>query len=414
MKARTRRLAALFLFLSLLLFACSNPQPLPTEPTPIPTLQPATMPPPATPTARPEFLTIRYPETPPSAVAAQPLYLSECATCHGEDGNGVVPEARNFGDVDYMRGQTPVRFYQIITEGRNEMPGYKEQFSDEERWDLAFYVWTFAVGADTLQQGQAIFEQNCAVCHGADGVGVVPNAPDFTDVAFVAQRSATDFFQVVTEGRGAMPAWQGRLSAEERWAVIEYLRTFAYEPAVGVATAGAPPAAGGEEATPVPTEAPTATETGAIPAAYLQSGCVSCHGDKAQGGAIGPMLVGIRAQHIKEVVRKGRPGTAMMAYDQAAISDADLEALAQALSAMTLRDAGVELSQAVVDHLTKAQAALAAGDKAAVETHLKKAQEAAADAPPGVQVTLQVMIQRMQDPNWDKYIEMRLAALLGS
>ncbi|RMF38844.1 MAG: hypothetical protein D6759_00400, partial [Chloroflexi bacterium] len=341
------------------------------------------------------------------------LYKDECATCHGEDGSGVVPNARNFGDVDYMRGQTPARFYVIITEGRNEMPSFKDKFSDEERWNLAFYVWTFAVGGDTLEQGQAIFKQNCAVCHGEDGTGIVPNTPNFTDVSFVAQRSATDFFQVVTEGRGAMPAWQGRLSPEERWAVIEYVRTFAYEPVVKAATAAAPSTTGGGEASPAPTEAPAASEATTLPAVFTQNGCTSCHGDKAQGGAIGPMLVGLKAEHIEHVVRNGRPGTAMVAYDQATISDEDLKALAQALSAMTPHDVGVELSQAVVDHLTQAQAALEAGDKAAVETHLKKAQEAAADAPMGVQVTLQVMVQHMQDPDWDKYIGMRLAALLG-
>jgi mono/diheme cytochrome c family protein len=39
-----------------------------------------------------------------------------------------------------------------------------------------------------------------------------------------------------------MPAWQGRLSQDERWAVIDYLRTFSYDPSLpgqGAATATA-------------------------------------------------------------------------------------------------------------------------------------------------------------------------------
>jgi hypothetical protein len=51
-----------------------------------------------------------------------------------------------------------------------------------------------------------------------------------TDLKWLAGHAPRNFFQVVTEGRGAMPAWQGRLTPEQRWAAIEYMRGFAYEP----------------------------------------------------------------------------------------------------------------------------------------------------------------------------------------
>jgi mono/diheme cytochrome c family protein len=39
-----------------------------------------------------------------------------------------------------------------------------------------------------------------------------------------------------------MPAWQGRLSQDERWAVIDYLRTFSYDASLSGETAAEPPA----------------------------------------------------------------------------------------------------------------------------------------------------------------------------
>jgi mono/diheme cytochrome c family protein len=72
--------------------------------------------------------------------------------------------------------------------------------------------------------GAAIFGQSCAGCHGGDGSGgigprlaggrVVANFPD-----------PQDQIAVVTNGRGGMPAFSERLSAEEIAAVVEYTRT---------------------------------------------------------------------------------------------------------------------------------------------------------------------------------------------
>ena len=77
-----------------------------------------------------------------------------------------------------------------------------------------------AAGAD----GAAVFGQSCAGCHGGDGSGgigprlaggrVVANFPD-----------PQDQIAVVTNGRGGMPAFAERLSAEEIAAVVEYTRT---------------------------------------------------------------------------------------------------------------------------------------------------------------------------------------------
>ena len=229
-----RQIILLFVFvLVIFLAACAPPHGLPAGPTPIPTLIPVTQLPslPGT-TAEPAFAILSFPGGFPSAEFGQPLYQTHCAECHGEDGNGVIPEARNFGDVDYMRGETPALLYAAITEGRGEMPGFKDTLTSDERWDVVYYVWGFSTTSENIAMGQTIYATNCSACHGDDGIGEVLGSSDFTDLRLISAQAPRDFYLVVTQGKGSMPAWQGRLSQEERWAVIDYMITFSYDPAL--------------------------------------------------------------------------------------------------------------------------------------------------------------------------------------
>lgn len=238
----TRKIAILSFVILITLAACGTPQSLPSGPTPIPTLIPATEPSsPLTATTVPSFAILSYPARLPSAELGQTIYQANCARCHGEDGNGVVPGARNFGDLDYMRGETPASFYTAITEGQGEMEGFRDLLTSDEIWDVVFYVWRFSTDAGTLAHGQQIYETDCQVCHGPDGTGEVLGAADLTDLRFVDDQAPRDFYLITTQGKGSMPAWQGRLSQDERWAVIDFVRTFSYDPTIPGETAAQPP-----------------------------------------------------------------------------------------------------------------------------------------------------------------------------
>jgi polyvinyl alcohol dehydrogenase (cytochrome) len=67
--------------------------------------------------------------------------------------------------------------------------------------------------------GEAIYQQNCAACHGVDGSG--GNGPDLRGIG--QAHSIEEITEVVTNGRGAMPAWEGVLTPEEIAAVVEYI-----------------------------------------------------------------------------------------------------------------------------------------------------------------------------------------------
>ena len=222
-------LLALGVLILVALAACNTPQPLPEAPTPIPTLAPAPLPEPGAAAAKPVAPGVVLPSAPPSQAAGEAVYTAKCASCHGEDGKGKVDKSRDFTDLDYMRASAPVDFFATVSGGRDTMPGFKDDLSEEDRWNVVYYLWHFAVPQVELVKGKTVFEANCVACHGPDGKGVIPQAAKFSP-EFVAKFPTTQFYQAVSGGKGIMPAWQDRLSSDERWAAIEYARAFGYEP----------------------------------------------------------------------------------------------------------------------------------------------------------------------------------------
>lgn len=81
-------------------------------------------------------------------------------------------------------------------------------------------------------RGKQIFEINCATCHGMNGNGQGPAAHGITTFprqlwAWNNTDSSTDgyLFWFVTNGRNEMPPWGLVLSENERWDVINYIKT---------------------------------------------------------------------------------------------------------------------------------------------------------------------------------------------
>lgn len=69
---------------------------------------------------------------------------------------------------------------------------------------------------------RGIFAGNCAACHARDGGGI--SGPNLTDEKYKNIRSLEDFFHVITKGANnqAMPAWENRLSENERIILAAY------------------------------------------------------------------------------------------------------------------------------------------------------------------------------------------------
>lgn len=69
--------------------------------------------------------------------------------------------------------------------------------------------------------GEAIYQANCASCHGADGSGGA--GPSLQGIG--EEHTVPELVAVITNGRGSMPAWQGRLTPGEIDAVATYVST---------------------------------------------------------------------------------------------------------------------------------------------------------------------------------------------
>ncbi len=86
----------------------------------------------------------------------------------------------------------------------------------------------------SVQRGQVLFGINCALCHGATGVGdgtvgafFAPTKPADLTGAAVQGLSANQVFVIITQGAGRMPPLAENLTVQERWDVINCLHTLA-------------------------------------------------------------------------------------------------------------------------------------------------------------------------------------------
>jgi mono/diheme cytochrome c family protein len=89
--------------------------------------------------------------------------------------------------------------------------------------------------AESLAAGERIYRQHCQACHGVTGAGDGPAAamlrprPSDLRVHMAAGHTDGQLYFWITEGFAgtAMPAFRATLSEEERWHVLNFIRTFA-------------------------------------------------------------------------------------------------------------------------------------------------------------------------------------------
>lgn len=87
--------------------------------------------------------------------------------------------------------------------------------------------------AASLEHGKKLYSANCVPCHGDKGdgkgplgIGLTPPPGDFTDKEMMADHTDGALFWAITNGGGPMPRFSKKLSDEERWHLVNYIRTF--------------------------------------------------------------------------------------------------------------------------------------------------------------------------------------------
>jgi len=85
--------------------------------------------------------------------------------------------------------------------------------------------------SSSAKDGKKLFETRCVVCHGKKGEGDGPGGkaldpkPANLTSELVQSQEDGEIFWKITNGRGPMIKWEGIIKEEERWDLVNYIRT---------------------------------------------------------------------------------------------------------------------------------------------------------------------------------------------
>lgn len=153
------------------------------------------------------------------------LFLSSCITCHEavsstQNELGLTPRAVSYPRGGYSHKQAVANG--ITADAVTSATPYA-------RHDRAPVVTDLT---EQQQQGEKLYQENCAFCHAADGTGknwigsfLEPPPRDLTDAEAMAGMTRQRLKQTIRDGREGttMPAWKSVLSDEQIEAVITYI-----------------------------------------------------------------------------------------------------------------------------------------------------------------------------------------------
>ena len=127
---------------------------------------------------------------------------------------------------------------------------------DSEKWDVVSYIWESNTTPESLANGQKLYAQNCAACHGENGAGDGVFADDIARAGESSQQSMSgsdemmmqkpaDFTnparmlgaspallqgKILRGGMGTgMPMWGSIFREEQIWDLIAYIHSFQFE-----------------------------------------------------------------------------------------------------------------------------------------------------------------------------------------
>jgi mono/diheme cytochrome c family protein len=156
----------------------------------------------------------------PTRIEVAKLFRENCAACHGEDGSGnhirkVLPMIPDFTSLGWQLSQTEMALVNQIDYGSLPlMPSFRYKLPQEQILSLAVYVRSFAPRAvgtpasDSHLTASNVYGTYCFACHDTNGKGnplirqVMPDLPDFTNVAWQKTRKDAEFAQSILLGKG--------------------------------------------------------------------------------------------------------------------------------------------------------------------------------------------------------------------
>ena len=97
------------------------------------------------------------------------------------------------------------------------------------RATLAVVALALVCAPFTFADGGADFKAKCAACHGATGAGDTTMGKNLKlrdmGSADVQKQSDADLNGIITKGKGKMPAYDGKLTADQINDLVKFVRT---------------------------------------------------------------------------------------------------------------------------------------------------------------------------------------------
>jgi mono/diheme cytochrome c family protein len=179
------------------------------------------------------------------------LCLLAASGCRQEMAN--EPKYKPLQESDFFGDSRSARPLEPGTVPHDQTRGAAREFSEtgaapEPRWAAALfglgngngfgtaavlgagYVSPVPVTYDLLKRGRERFDIYCAVCHDRVGTGngkIVERGylhPPSYHIDRLRNAPLMHYYDVVSNGFGAMPSYSDKLSPNDRWAVIAYIR----------------------------------------------------------------------------------------------------------------------------------------------------------------------------------------------
>jgi mono/diheme cytochrome c family protein len=162
-----------------------------------------------------------------------------------------------------------------------------------------------ATSAVTVEHGKRLYTANCIQCHGPEGKGdgygapfLVPPPRDFTSGQFKFRTTSSgllptddDLFRTISRGADGtgMPPWKYLLSDEERWALVDYVKSF--DTRFATARALKP--------MPLPDAPGRSRSVDRGRDVYAKMQCSKCHGEDGRGvGPSSASMVDSKGRHV--------------------------------------------------------------------------------------------------------------------
>jgi mono/diheme cytochrome c family protein len=246
-------------------------------------------------------LLARYVTDPGGVPEGAETFQANCSSCHGER----IPSS---ADLETAR--------QIIAEGggHDSMPVWGEVLTPEQLDALVTFTIAAAEGT-SVEVGQELYSQNCALCHGEFGEGG-PNPSRAGDIIFPIStaeylKTRDDFTlrSIVAQGQpnfGMSPfssTFGGPLDDEQVDTIVAFMRSWEANPPVDL-----------------PPEIEISVETVSLDTQEIYDQlCAQCHGTDGEGG-LGPSFQDSQFQNARsdtqlvDTINLGHEATAMIGW----------------------------------------------------------------------------------------------------